>query len=127
MDVVLGFADTYFFTPFVYPAAIPETNPWRQFLSLNVLTDVGGALLYLTLGTFSYVFIFDKDLLKHPQILKASEFRFRVFGFWSVVRVRFSAYRHSPKTADAVSNYRNIVTWAHEQSIYHRLQVTLTC
>ena len=71
MDVALNLADYYFFTPYIYPASWPEGNVFRQLLSLNIITDVGGALLYLITATFSYFFIFDKRHLKHPHILEA--------------------------------------------------------
>ena len=72
MDVVLGLADKYFFTPYVYPETWEESNPWRQFLSLNIVTDLGGAILYLITASLSYLFIFDHNLLKHPQVLEVS-------------------------------------------------------
>ena len=78
MDVVLNLTDHYLFTPFVYPRVIPEDNIWRQFLSLNVVAMAGGALLYVITATLSFIFIFDKDLLKHPQILEVSEAAARV-------------------------------------------------
>jgi len=70
MDVALEFTDRYFFTPYVYPKWLSEGNIWRQLLSLNILVDLGGTLLYLLTASFSYVFIFDKRILKHPQILE---------------------------------------------------------
>ena len=73
MDVVLGLTDSYFFTPFVYPESIPEDNVIRQFISLNIVTMVGGALLYLITASLSYAFVFDKDLLQHPQILEVCD------------------------------------------------------
>ncbi len=70
MDVVLGVVDHYVFTPYVYPTSVPEDSIWRQFLSLNIVTAIGGSLLYIIPATFAYLFIFDKELLKHPQILE---------------------------------------------------------
>ena len=72
MDVVLEATDTHFFTPFVYPEWLKEENIVRQLISLNILVDLGGAFLYLLLASLSYKFIFDKELLKHPQILEVS-------------------------------------------------------
>ena len=71
MDVVLDYADHYFFTPYIYPASWPEENVFRQLLSLNIISDVGGALLYLITATCSYFCVFDKRHLKHPHILEA--------------------------------------------------------
>jgi len=72
MDIALHYADHYFFTPYVYPASWPEENVFRQLLSLNIISDTGGALLYLITATFSYFFVFDKRHLKHPQILEVA-------------------------------------------------------
>ena len=70
MDLVLDFTDRTFFTPYVYPASWPEDDLLRQFLSLLVLVHVGGAVMYFTLATFSYLFIYDHSLMNHPQFLK---------------------------------------------------------
>jgi lathosterol oxidase len=70
MDIALAFADKYVFTPYVYPSSWPESDTLRQFISLNIITDIGGALLYLITATISYFLVFDKRLLKHPQILE---------------------------------------------------------
>ena len=70
MDLVLAFSDRFFFTRFVYPIGWPEDSWSRQLLSLLVITNVGGLLLYFATAGFSYFFIFDKKLLNHPQILK---------------------------------------------------------
>ena len=93
MDVVLDYADRYFFTPYIYPASWPEENVFRQLLSLNIISDAGGALLYLITATFSYLFIFDKRHLKHPHILEAGWvyviyfFQFQIFLFeWSFIK-----------------------------------------
>ena len=69
MDVVLNAADSVFFTPYIYPASVPADNALRQFVTLNMLVDAGGVFLYLTLATLSYVLVFDKALLDHPQML----------------------------------------------------------
>jgi hypothetical protein len=65
MDYVLAEADRLVLTPFVYPASVPEDTPWRQFLSLWAIAMAGGASLYFTLSTLSYVFLFDKKLRQH--------------------------------------------------------------
>ena len=70
MDLVLDACDHFFFTPYVYPAAL-EPDDWRrQLLSLYLVTTIGGIIMYLTMATFSYVFIFDKSLMQHPKFLK---------------------------------------------------------
>lgn len=68
MDYILEAADNAVFDS-LYPSSMPRDDIWRQTLSLFIITNVGGALLYLTLTTFSYFFIFDHRMLKHPLIL----------------------------------------------------------
>jgi len=70
MDVALWFCDKNFFTPYVYPTWLEEENIWRQFVSLNIIVDAGGALLYLLTASLSYYLIYDKRLLAHPQVLE---------------------------------------------------------
>ena len=70
MDVLLQITDEYFFTPYFYPRWFAEQNILRQFITLNIITDVGGALFYLIFAAFSFIFIFDKRLLKHPLMLE---------------------------------------------------------
>lgn len=70
MDLVLNVADHYVLTPYVYPSSWPEGGALRQILSLLVLTNLGAAVLYLGLGAFSYFFIFDHTLMKHPHFLQ---------------------------------------------------------
>lgn len=70
MDLVLGVADQYVLTPYVYPASWREDNILRQLLSLYVITCIGGYFLYFITTTFSYFFIFDKRLMQHPHFLK---------------------------------------------------------
>ena len=70
MDIVLNLADHYLLTPYVYGPDWPENEPIRQLLSLLVITNIGGYLLYFLVATFSFYAIFDKRLLKHPQILE---------------------------------------------------------
>ena len=69
--------------PFPYEVyrAYPEqffapTSAWprdyipRQCLSLIVTTLIGVHLLYFLFSTFSYYFVFDHDMMKHPRFLK---------------------------------------------------------
>ena len=70
MDLVLDFTDHYFFTPHVYPATWPADYLPRQFLSLFLITTIGGIALYLITAALSFHFVFDKRLMKHPQFLK---------------------------------------------------------
>lgn len=70
MDVVLSYADEYVLTPYVYSTSWAEDNPLRQILSLFLVTNIGGYVLYFIAATLSYWFLFDKRLLSHPLILK---------------------------------------------------------
>lgn len=72
MDLVLNAADYYFFTPYVYPATWPEDEPFRQIISLLLVTNLGALVLYFLFATLSYYFIFDHDLKKHPHFLEVS-------------------------------------------------------
>lgn len=49
---------------------LPRDNIIRQFLSLYVITYIGIVLLYFSCATFSYYFLFNKELKKHPRFLK---------------------------------------------------------
>ena len=69
MDVALDFVDEHFFSPYVYSDSWQSNNAWRQFLTLNIIVNLGGALLYVITASLSYTFVFDKRLLKHPQSL----------------------------------------------------------
>ena len=70
MDIALHYADEYFFDPYVYPDNWPRDNYLRQFASLNLICDVGGALLYLITASLSWLLIFDDRLLKHKLALE---------------------------------------------------------
>lgn len=70
MDLVLNFVDYHFFTPYFYPLTWKEDDIYRQTFTLLLLTNIGGAILYLATASISFFFIFDKRLLKHPQILE---------------------------------------------------------
>ena len=72
MDVVLDYVDHYFFTPYVYPSSWPEDDITRQIITLLIIVNISAALLYLAMAAFSYYFVFDHTLLKHPLILEAS-------------------------------------------------------
>ena len=51
-------------------SAWPRDYVPRQCLSLIITTLVGVHLLYFLFSTFSYYFIFDHDMMKHPRFLK---------------------------------------------------------
>lgn len=69
MDYVLDFCDKYFFTPHFYPSTWPEHDALRQFISLYLIVNIGGALIYLIPATLNYYLIFDHSLKKHPHFL----------------------------------------------------------
>ncbi|XP_053742672.1 lathosterol oxidase-like [Synchiropus splendidus] len=70
MDLVLKAADHYILTPYVYPASWPEDGALRQIISLCLVTGLGAELLYLGFGAFSFYFVFDCELMKHPHFIK---------------------------------------------------------
>lgn len=71
MDIVLSTYDRWLFTPYVYPkTGWPEDDPIRQMISLTILVNIHGVLLYFGLGCFSYFFLFDKKQMEHPNFLK---------------------------------------------------------
>ncbi|RUS78846.1 hypothetical protein EGW08_013388 [Elysia chlorotica] len=70
MDLVLHYSDRFFFTPYVYPTDWQEDLPLRQVISLLLIANIGGYLLYFIVAGLSYVFIFDHKLMTHPQILQ---------------------------------------------------------
>ncbi|KAI0346579.1 hypothetical protein BDW22DRAFT_772788 [Trametopsis cervina] len=57
-------------------ASIPYASAWprdyilRQTISLGILTAVGVHLLYFLFAGFSYAFVFNHDMMKHPRFLK---------------------------------------------------------
>ena len=70
MDLILEKLDTYFLTPYVYPSDWYEGDWKRQLLTLFLLMNVGGWLLYMISASFSFLFIFDRRLMQHPLILE---------------------------------------------------------
>ena len=70
MDLILEKLDTYFLTPYVYPSDWHEGDWKRQLLTLFLLMNVGGWLLYMISASFSFLFIFDRTLMQHPLILE---------------------------------------------------------
>ncbi|XP_053409199.1 lathosterol oxidase-like [Mercenaria mercenaria] len=70
MDLVLNTADHYILTPHVYPTWWKEDDVTRQLISLFAIVNIGGYIMYLSLATLSFFFVFDRRLLKHPKILK---------------------------------------------------------
>lgn len=55
---------------------LPHVSAWgrdyvpRQLLSLTAITLVGIHLLYFIVGSFSYYFIFNHEMKRHPRFLK---------------------------------------------------------
>ncbi|KAF6754521.1 fatty acid hydroxylase, partial [Ephemerocybe angulata] len=56
--------------------ALPNVSAWpreyipRQLLSLSIITYIGIHLLYFIIAGFSYKFIFNHEMMKHPRFLK---------------------------------------------------------
>lgn len=70
MDLVLNVLDANLLTPYVYPETWPEDDIIRQFISLLAVVNMGGYVLYLSIATLNFYFIFDHVLMKHPLFLK---------------------------------------------------------
>ncbi|KAI9284156.1 hypothetical protein BC943DRAFT_326451 [Umbelopsis sp. AD052] len=51
-------------------SALSRDNDIRIALSIFVLVTLGGWFFYLSAATFSYFFLFDHEIMKHPKFLK---------------------------------------------------------
>ena len=69
MDLVLNVLDQHLLTTYVYPETWPENDSLRQFLSLLLVVNVGGVIMYFSLASFSFFVVFDRTLMHHPLIL----------------------------------------------------------
>src|SRR5438045_431712 len=105
VDIALNIADEYFFddfyTRFFPPVSMnvtssfedntffqhhsfPRDNIYRQFLSLNIITNFFAYFFYFFFASLSYFFVFDKELMNHPKFLKnqiRKELTLSVTGF----------------------------------------------
>ncbi|GAO16265.1 uncharacterized protein UV8b_08216 [Ustilaginoidea virens] len=65
---------TKYFTIAPSPAACmsswPRDNVFRQSINLFLIFWLFGTVVYLLFATLSYVFVFDKEMEKHPKYLK---------------------------------------------------------
>jgi lathosterol oxidase len=69
----LNIYDRWLLTPYVYPTDNwPENDPIRQLISLALLVNIHGVILYFLLAGFSYFFLFDKSQMNHPLFLKVN-------------------------------------------------------
>lgn len=73
MDLVVKPLDEFLLTPFVYPDDWREDDWERQALTVLIFLIVGAYALYFSVGTFCYVFLFDKKLREHQHFLKDQE------------------------------------------------------
>jgi Delta7-sterol 5-desaturase len=69
MDYILDFADEALLNK-VYPPSWPADDIFRQALSLYLIVNVGGALVYFIPAVLNYFLIFDHNLMKHKLFLK---------------------------------------------------------
>ena len=69
MDYILNSFDIYLFTPYFYPKSWDQNWWLRQFISLLIIVNIFGYLMYLTTATISFYTLFDRQLLKHPKLL----------------------------------------------------------
>ena len=90
MDTVLATCDEKFLTPYVYPESWKEDDILRQLISLMVLVTLGGYILYFMTAAFSYYFIFDRRLMKHPLILEVTRLIAVASSLHDVVTTRLS-------------------------------------
>lgn len=70
-------SEIYGYQPFLwevtqstFQSVLPRYNILREFFSLWVITTVFGWLLYLSMATISYYFVFDRTIFNHPRYLK---------------------------------------------------------
>ncbi|XP_074652707.1 lathosterol oxidase-like [Tubulanus polymorphus] len=70
MDIVLHLCDANILTPYIYPKTWKEDDPLRQILGLLLIVNVGGYLLYFSVASLSYIFLYDKRLSQHPHYLE---------------------------------------------------------
>jgi len=55
---------------YAYMSALSRDNPWRQYLTLYLITWLFGLVIYFTFASLSYKFIFDHATFTHPKYLK---------------------------------------------------------
>jgi len=126
MDVVLQFCDDYVFTPFIYPASWPVDNAWRQLLSLNLIADIGGILLYLIIGSISYFFVFDRRLLRHPLILEVHlsfNLQMSTPTIYCIILRKIAPLHNSATYMWSLVNLRAFATFLITHEIYGILQL----
>ena len=78
MDLVLHYADEWFFTPYVYPESWKLDDIYRQAINLFIIVIVSADTIYLGLATLNYFLLFDPKLKEHPHFLK-------VCSIWQVL------------------------------------------
>ena len=57
-------------TEATFQSMFPRYNLFREMMSLWIITMVFGWGLYLSMATFSYLFIFDRSVFNHPRYLQ---------------------------------------------------------
>lgn len=55
---------------YTYASVLPRSNIVRQAFSLFLIMTFFGWLLYLSVASLSYFFVFDKSIFNHPRYLK---------------------------------------------------------
>jgi lathosterol oxidase len=80
-DLLLNITDQLFFDAIYEKLPVPEPydavlnfsardSIYRQIISLWIILTLGGTLLYFIGAGGSYMFLFDKETMKHPKFLK---------------------------------------------------------
>lgn len=69
--------EVYGYAPFLwnfskdtFASVLPRHNLIRECFSLWLITMIFGWVLYLSMATFSYLFIFDRSIFNHPRYLQ---------------------------------------------------------
>eukprot|EP01091_Cochliopodium_minus_P009780 TRINITY_DN2483_c0_g1_i1.p1 TRINITY_DN2483_c0_g1~~TRINITY_DN2483_c0_g1_i1.p1 ORF type:complete len:277 (+),score=31.75 TRINITY_DN2483_c0_g1_i1:44-874(+) len=78
MDLIIQLGDEYIFN-YIYPATWPAEDFWRQTLSLYLIVTIGAYILYFTIPTLDYIFLYDKKNLTDKRILK-NQIRKEIFS-----------------------------------------------
>lgn len=74
MDLVLSFCDEYFLNDF-YPKSLKPEDALRQSLSIFSISLIGVTVLYFSLASLNYFFLYDHENMKSPKFLKSQIWR----------------------------------------------------
>lgn len=70
-DEVYGHFPQFFdFDEYTNASLLSRSNLIREFVSIFFITAIFGWILYFSVASFSYFFVFDKKIFNHPRYLK---------------------------------------------------------